>query len=131
MCGSSEIGALVKEGEVEHRKAYRCVLWLSRPVSQQELREKLDGAGAVRLEQKTPIRVLHRRPLLTRPRTVYSMRSELINGHYALLELVTQSGTYVKEFVHGDFGRTVPSVGSLLGCSADILQLDVTAILDE
>ena len=47
------------------------------------------------------------------------------------LDLVTQAGTYVKEFCHGDFGRTVPSVGSLLGCSADILQLDVLDLQDE
>mgnify|MGYP003313207179 CR=1 FL=1 len=31
-------------------------------------------------------------------------------------------------FVHGDFGRTSPSVGEILGCQADILQLDVTDI---
>lgn len=127
---ASAIADLVREGEAEHRKSYRCVVWFSRAVSQRELSEKLDNAGPVLLEQKTPIRVLHRRPLLTRPRTVFSMRSEAINEHYALLDLVTQSGTYVKEFVHGDFGRTLPNLGSLLGCSADILQLDVLAILD-
>lgn len=40
-------------------------------------------------------------------------------------------GTYVKEFVHGDLGRTVPSIGSLLSCRADILQLDVIAVEDK
>ena len=44
------------------------------------------------------------------------------------LDLCTQAGTYVKEFVHSDFGRTHPSVGSLLGCEADILQLDVLGL---
>lgn len=39
-----------------------------------------------------------------------------------------QAGTYVKEFVHGDFGRTRPSLGGILGCQADILQLDVTSV---
>ena len=37
-------------------------------------------------------------------------------------------GTYIKEFVHGDFGRTVPSFGSLVGCAADILTLDVEEV---
>lgn len=46
----------------------------------------------------------------------------------ALLSPRIQAGTYVKEFVHGDFGRTRPSLGSLLGCQSDILQLDVTAV---
>ena len=37
----------------------------------------------------------------------------------------------MKEFVHGDLGRTVPSVSSMLGTHADILQLDVTWLFDE
>lgn len=33
-----------------------------------------------------------------------------------------------QEFVHSDEGRTVPSLGSLLGCEAEILQLDVAEL---
>lgn len=44
--------------------------------------------------------------------------------------LLASAGTYIKEFVHGDLGRTVPSVGSLLESEADILQLDVTNVYD-
>ena len=41
-----------------------------------------------------------------------------------------QAGTYIKEFVHGDGGRTLPSLGSLLGCGepAEILELDVLEV---
>lgn len=35
----------------------------------------------------------------------------------------------MKEFVHGDFGRTVPSLGTLLDTNADILELDVEVML--
>jgi tRNA pseudouridine synthase 10 len=48
--------------------------------------------------------------------------------HYFKLTLTTSAGTYVKEFVNGDFGRTVPSVGSLLDCHAEIVQLDVVDV---
>lgn len=42
------------------------------------------------------------------------------------LDIKTQAGTYIKEFVHGDFGRTQPSLGQLLGgVQVDILALDV------
>ena len=41
------------------------------------------------------------------------------------LKLCTQAGTYVKEFVHGDFGRTTPNLCSILGCDVDIIALDV------
>ena len=33
--------------------------------------------------------------------------------------------SYIKEFVHGDFGRTKPNLTSLLGADCDILELDV------
>lgn len=41
------------------------------------------------------------------------------------LHLTTQAGTYIKEFVHGDLGRTVPNLGEILGCEVDIIALDV------
>ena len=44
--------------------------------------------------------------------------------------LLASAGTYIKEFVHGDLGRTVPSVGSLLETESDILQLDVTNVFE-
>ena len=33
-----------------------------------------------------------------------------INARFFLLDLETEAGTYVKEFVHGDMGRTQPSL---------------------
>ena len=32
---------------------------------------------------------------------------------------------YIKEFVHGDFGRTQPNLGSIMEKETDILELDV------
>ncbi len=42
-----------------------------------------------------------------------------------MLHLSTQAGTYVKEFVHGDFQRTRPSLRELLQREVDIVALDV------
>ena len=48
-----------------------------------------------------------------------------------LLHILASAGTYIKEFVHGDLGRTLPNVGTILGCDdVDILQLDVTMVYD-
>lgn len=52
----------------------------------------------------------------------------LDNQHFKL-SLSTQAGTYIKEFVHGDFGRTKPSLGELVGIDCDILELDVEVCL--
>ncbi|XP_021902561.1 putative tRNA pseudouridine synthase Pus10 [Carica papaya] len=80
--------------------------------------------------QRTPIRVLHRRSPLEREKLIHWMKIERIVGssQYFLLHLCTQAGTYIKEFVHGDLGRTHPSIGSILGCRAEILRLDVTDV---
>ncbi|GLT53036.1 hypothetical protein SLA2020_263330 [Shorea laevis] len=85
---------------------------------------------AGKILQRTPIRVLHRRSPLEREKIIHWMKIERIGGssQYFLLHLCTQAGTYIKEFVHGDLGRTHPSVGSILGCRAEILQLDVTDV---
>ena len=53
------------------------------------------------------------------------------SARWALLEIVASAGTYIKEFAHGDLGRTRPSLASLLGCAVDILQLDVVGLEDE
>jgi len=71
------------------------------------------------------------RSLLTRKKTVYSARAEYINPHWFLLDVLTSAGAYVKEFVHGDRGRTVPSVGSIIGARATIIQLDVIGVSNQ
>jgi len=128
-CDHALISQIMKEGEEAHRKDYRCIVSLSRAVTEDDIRT-LNEASEVLLEQLTPMRVLHRRTLISRPRTVHSMRAVRISPRFLQLDLTTQAGTYVKEFVHGDLGRTRPSVGSLLGCEADILQLDVMGLQD-
>ena len=40
-------------------------------------------------------------------------------------------GTYVKEFVHGDLGRTVPSVCSLLNCQVLTTATEGALLLEE
>ncbi len=74
---------------------------------------------------------MHRRTMLTRRKYIYDIQACLLNEHYFLLKIVTSAGAYVKEFVHSDLGRTIPSVSSILGCQAEILQLDVIRLYDE
>lgn len=67
---------------------------------------------------------------MVRDKVIYKLKAEYINPHYFTLHVLASAGTYIKEFVHGDLGRTVPSIGSLLDSEADILQLDVTQVYD-
>lgn len=84
----------------------------------------------LKIYQKTPVRVSHRRSLLIRERFIQRMSARVLGPNLFLLDMTTSAGTYVKEFVHGDLGRTTPSVGDLLGTRADILQLDVLDVHD-
>lgn len=116
---------LMKQGEENKEKSYRAKLWCPEPISGEAI-EKLNLMKDIQLEQKTPIRVLHRRPILTRTRKVHQLSLKPIDedGHYELT-LRTQAGTYIKEFVHGDFQRTVPSLRMFLHNAIDIIELDV------
>jgi hypothetical protein len=46
-----------------------------------------------------------------------------------LVDLKTSAGTYVKEFMHGDDGRTTPSLSSILDCGVvRVVSLDVSRV---
>lgn len=124
---SNGSSALLKQGEEEKRKIYVALVWTEGEVSRDQLR-LLDETKDVVLQQRTPVRVLHRRTLAVRKKIIGFMETEQIDGHHFSLRLGTQAGTYIKEFVHGDFGRTQPNVGTLLGCYADIVSLDVLEV---
>lgn len=133
----------LKEGENVKTKFYRA-LCVCRNISKNTLSlEELNDLKRVKIIQKTPIRVLHRRPLSPRTRLIYEMRArwakpeelkKLLNtasedaSLFFVLDIKTQAGTYIKEFVHGDFGRTKPSLCDILNAEVDIVALDVTGI---
>ncbi|CAN7050672.1 unnamed protein product [Brassica rapa subsp. trilocularis] len=106
----SECWAMMREGEAEKQKQYAALVWISRPLEEEDC-NSISSMIELKILQKTPIRVLHRRSPLERERTIHWMKLEKIKGntHYFLLHLCTQAGTYIKEFVHGDLGRTTPS----------------------
>ena len=86
--------------------------------------------AGVKLAQRTPERVAHRRADLIRRRTVFETSVPIIDVmEDGVMEveftLRCESGTYVKETIHGDGGRTQPSLSSLIKAKCDVLWLDV------
>lgn len=119
----------IKTGEENKRKVYRALCVLRKPATV-DLMERLNSTDGFDVEQWTPLRVLHRRTLMRRPRRVYSVQAHVHkeNRCQLVLDIVTQAGTYVKELVHGEFGRTEPSIRSRIGQWIDIVALDVVSI---
>ncbi|GKY99731.1 hypothetical protein MPSEU_000927100 [Mayamaea pseudoterrestris] len=119
------------QAETEEKiKHYACYCWSEKPfTSIENLQEQLQlHTFPLQIQQKTPIRVLHRRVNMTRVRHVLSCRIERTDDHHFILHISTDAGTYVKEWCHGDLGRTAPNLSTLLGCKTDILQLDCEGI---
>uniref|UniRef100_A0A672RKL6 tRNA pseudouridine(55) synthase n=1 Tax=Sinocyclocheilus grahami TaxID=75366 RepID=A0A672RKL6_SINGR len=122
-----EATSRMKEGEEEKTKTYSALIWTQKAIESTDL-EFLANIKDLKIAQKTPLRVLHRRPLAVRPRLIHSMSSIYLDRHHFTLKLCTQAGTYIKEFVHGDFGRTKPNLCDLMKTNADILELDVESV---
>ena len=94
------------------------------------IKKTIDKLAGVKLFQRTPERVAHRRADLIRKRTVFETSKPIIETMPdGVLEveftLRCESGTYVKETVHGDGGRTQPSLSSLIKAKCDVMWLDV------
>jgi len=117
----------LKEGEQSKSKIYRCVIFLPKEISQTDL-DFLKTIKNLTVEQRTPIRVLHRRSLSSRKKVIYNLSATKINNHFLLLDIKAQAGTYIKEFIHGDLGRTKPNFSELMNCNVDIMQLDVLEV---
>ncbi len=110
-------------------KEYEAIVSADRPLTAADAK-KLASLSGTTLEQHTPQRVLSRRTDMLRKRTVYKISAQAIGGGKLKLSLLAEAGTYIKEFIHSDAGRTKPSVSSTLSCLAQCDSLDVVAIRD-
>jgi len=112
-------------------KEYRVRVRLESKVNKEQLDEVLQSFKRTRITQQTPTRVSHRRADLAREREIKDLVLEDLDGRVATLRVRTEAGTYIKEFVHGDSGRTVPSLAGKLGIACAVEALDVIEIADQ
>ncbi len=124
------LGMTTREGMISAKsataeKTYRArIRFLDEvPPDLEERLGQLDGAD---IEQLSPTRVMKRRGRNTvrRKRVIESSLIGHDRDEY-LWEVRTSSGTYVKELIGGDDGRTKPSVASVVGVPCECVELDV------
>jgi len=124
----SEAPEVVRVKEASPDKSYRVGVVGEVPVA--KVNEALELALRQAIAQRTPKRVAHRRSDRVRTRRLVAARVvEATDGRFTL-DLRTEAGTYVKEWVEGDDGRTVPSLSSLVGVPLKVEFLDVLEIHD-
>jgi len=125
---SGEDVVAIKEDRAAKR--YRILVRTSPPVEEAKLKRTLPVLVAQPIAQRTPERVVHRRADTTRHRRLLAADVARIDGDLAEIHVTAEAGTYVKEWVHGDGGRTVPSLAERLGVVCEVLELDVLDVLD-
>ncbi|MBN2478325.1 tRNA pseudouridine(54/55) synthase Pus10 [Candidatus Micrarchaeota archaeon] len=104
-----------------------------------ELEAEADEESIKRLEelkgrevlQFTPKRVAHRRALIERKRKILGIKITGIGKKTFECEIRTEPGTYIKELINGDEGRTKPNFSEILGINAVCRKLTVVGIEDE
>jgi len=110
-------------------KEYEAIVSADRALGAEDAK-KVAALSGTALSQHTPVRVLARKTDMLRKRTVYRISAEAVQGGKLKLWILAEAGTYIKEFIHSDEGRTAPSVSSALKCKAACDSLDVVAIHD-
>jgi tRNA pseudouridine synthase 10 len=115
--------------ETHFDKAYRAEVAVGGDVDAAALAAARAFAGVVK--QRTPQRVAHRRADLDRERELRVLDLQPAGERLLALRVQCQHGTYVKEWISSDEGRTTPSLAALLGVTAHCQQLDVEEILTD
>ncbi|MFB6354034.1 MAG: tRNA pseudouridine(54/55) synthase Pus10, partial [Halobacteriales archaeon] len=114
--------------ELPATKTYRAHVEFEEPVDEAAFEDALTALDGAVIDQDTPQRVAHRRAEKTRTRTVHDIEGTLESPTEATLDVRGEGGLYIKELVHGDEGRTRPSLAGLLGVGATVTALDVVAV---
>jgi tRNA pseudouridine synthase 10 len=112
-------------------KRYRILVEVDGSFSKNELQSAIESLKGVKVQQRTPERVAHRRADLVRERRVLDIGYKGEEGGQVILEITGEAGLYIKELISGDQGRTRPSLAGLLGRPARVTSLDVVQVEGE
>ncbi|TXT59541.1 MAG: tRNA pseudouridine synthase Pus10 [Promethearchaeota archaeon] len=114
------------------KKRYRALCESQDPIEKNQFEIKLKEAKESLenkiINQRTPHRVSHRRSDKIRKKKIYVLEGEFITPDQFQFEIETQGGTYIKELISGDEGRTSPSLTELFGNQLSCINLDVMEI---
>ncbi len=114
------------------KKVYKAIVISKKAISKNHfdvLLKKLKNVYEKQnLQQRTPIRVSHRRADKIREKKIFRVEGKFIKPNVSEFIVEAQGGTYIKELISGDNGRTTPSFSDIYGFSLECKKLDVIQI---
>ena len=117
--------AEIKVSSPDTYKIYRALVKCEDDIGEGDL-EKLQSLHMI--QQRTPIRVSHRRADKIREKEVKNIEAKFIDSKTFEMIIKTEGGLYIKELISSDEGRSNPSVTEVLGTQAICAELDVIEV---
>ncbi|MCS7093276.1 MAG: tRNA pseudouridine(54/55) synthase Pus10 [Patescibacteria group bacterium] len=109
-------------------KVYQATVKTETPIDKESLEKACQKLSGIIISQKTPTRVLRRRANLERKKEIYYARIISFDSQKPVIEIKAQAGTYIKELINGDNGRTQPSLSEFLNTKCQVEKLVVTKV---
>ena len=114
------------------KKTYRALVEPSHKIHKKKFEEKMKMLELTfendEIHQRTPLRVSHRRADKVRKKAIHKIEGKFVNSKLFEFIIETQGGTYIKELIHGDDGRTSPSFADVFEVPLVCKELDVLEI---
>jgi tRNA pseudouridine synthase 10 len=122
----------LKEEAENTQKTYKALVRGEKNVDEATFREKMklikDIFEEEILDQRTPNRVSHRRADKVRKKQIYKIEGVFLEPDLYEFIIKTQGGTYIKELINGDEGRTSPSLTEIFNMQLVCEELEVINI---
>ncbi|MBY9018458.1 MAG: tRNA pseudouridine(54/55) synthase Pus10, partial [Candidatus Lokiarchaeota archaeon] len=122
----------IKNNAENTKKLYKALVQSEKRITKSQFNEFLilleNQLVGKKLSQRTPERVSHRRADKVRQKYIYELNGRFLKSNLFEFTVKTQGGTYIKELINGDKGRTTKSFTELFGAPLICKELDVLHI---
>ncbi|MBA7651722.1 hypothetical protein ES703_59541 [subsurface metagenome] len=122
----------LKTNAKDTKKVYKAIVKSKDKISKKSFKQKFlklkNKFENQEIFQRTPNRVSHRRADKIRKKIIYEITGKFIKTDIFEFRIITQGGTYIKELISGDEGRTSPSFSEIFETPLVCKELDVLEI---
>ena len=119
----------IKSKAETSRKTYKALVEAEKDLNLEEFNKYIKELKEIfenqKVNQRTPSRVSHRRADKIRKKIIYKIEAKHLKPNLFQFIIETQGGTYIKELINGDNGKTIPSFAEIFESPLICKELDV------